>query len=374
METVLADPVITKSDDILVEVDESPAATTAKDIDLATVTNVGQFSSDEELLSIDDLLKRIPGDMMLPSVLVDEPTGIKFRHGISIPGVADGDLYKASLPKIALTDKGKAPLVEASIIKGHPAREMVELIFGDIEFLIQLREQVIDEVSAFFNYFSLRRLAVLTSLNKDIAAKEENVLTWAETDSVQVALQRKVYILAKYREMFLRNFLESHSANFSSGQACSVMALQIIVLLSDAHRTSVKHLLMQRQEHELQWTRPCCSMLFQDAFDRGFYIPRNQKIFVSTYWLRLLRRIGDIWVVEDGYDRWVHKDENPVSLLMVQLPQQTSLEYLEPICLFSQPVQCLSASTLLPVKTWVWYRVSPPRSRWEVDFEPVAAC
>ncbi|KZV42352.1 dnaJsubfamily B member 11-like [Dorcoceras hygrometricum] len=166
METVSADPVITKSDDILVEVDESPAATTAKDIDLATVTDVVQSSSDEELLSIDDLLKRIPGDMMLPSVLAGELIG----HGISIPGVADGDLYKASLPKIALTDKGKAPL-------SRPAY--------------------------------LRRLAFLTSLNRDIAANEENVLTWAETDSVQVALQRKVYLLAKYREMLLRNFLES---------------------------------------------------------------------------------------------------------------------------------------------------------------------
>ncbi|KZV16785.1 hypothetical protein F511_15421 [Dorcoceras hygrometricum] len=54
-------------------VDESPDATTAKDMDLATVTDVGQLSSDEELLSIDDLLKWIPGDMMLPSVLAGEP-------------------------------------------------------------------------------------------------------------------------------------------------------------------------------------------------------------------------------------------------------------------------------------------------------------
>ncbi|KZV34461.1 hypothetical protein F511_21236 [Dorcoceras hygrometricum] len=243
MEIVLADPVITKSDDILVEVDESPAATTANDIDLATMIDVGQSSSDEELLSIDDILKRIPGDMMLPSVLAAEPTKIKFGLGISIPGVAVGDLYKASLPKIA--DKGKAPLVEVGIVKGHPAREMVDLIFGDIEFLIQLREHVIDEVSAFFNSFSLRR---------------------------------------------------------------------------------------------------------------------NHKNFVSTCWLRLLRRIGDVWVVEDGYDRWVHEDETPVSQLLVQLPQRTSLESLAPICLFSQPVQCLSASTALPVKTWGWYRM-PPRRR-----------
>ncbi|KZV47099.1 hypothetical protein F511_36115 [Dorcoceras hygrometricum] len=303
-------------------VDESPAATTAKDIDLATVTDVGQSSSDEELLSIDDLRKRIPGDMMLPSVLAGEPTGIKFGRAISIPGVADGDLYKASLPKIALNDKGKESLVEVNIVKVHPARDMVDLIFGDIEFLIQLREHVIDEVSAFFNSFSLRRLAFLTSLNKYIAAKEEDVLTWAKADSVQVALQRK-----------------------------------IIDLLSDAHSTSVKDLLMQRQAHGLQWTRPCCSMLFEDAFDRGFYIPRNHNIFVSTYWLRLLIRIGDVWVVEDGYDRWVHKDETPVSQLLVQLHQWTSLESLAPICLLSQPVQCLSAYTSLPVKTWGWYRV-----------------
>ncbi|KZV39255.1 histone-lysine N-methyltransferase ATX3 [Dorcoceras hygrometricum] len=92
------------------------------------------------------------------------------------------------------------------------------------------------------------------------------------------------------------------------------------------------------------------------------YIPRNHKMFLSTCWLRLLRRIGDVWVVEDGYDRWVHEDETPVSQLLVQLPQRTSLEYLAPICLFFQPVQCLSASTPFPVKTWGWYRSSSSAS------------
>ncbi|KZV31415.1 hypothetical protein F511_40285 [Dorcoceras hygrometricum] len=313
MGTVLKDPTVTQPDNILVAVTENPAATTAKEIVLAPVADVEQLSFDEELMSIDDLLKRIPGDMMLPSILAAEPTKIKFGLGISIPGVANGDLYK-------------------------------------------LMENVIDEVSAFYHSFSLRRLAVLQSLNKDIAAKEENVLTWAETDSVQVALQRKVYILAKYREMLLRKFLESHRANFSPGQTWSVMALQIIDLLSVAHSTAVKHLLMQKQTLELQWTRPCCSMLFESTFDRGFYIPRNHKIIVSTCWIRLLRRIGDVWVVEDGYDRWVHEDETPVSQPLVQLPQRISLEPLAPICLFFPPVQCLSASTLL-FNTLGWHRV-----------------
>ncbi|KZV26850.1 histone-lysine N-methyltransferase ATX3 [Dorcoceras hygrometricum] len=209
---------------------------------------------------------------------------------------------------------------------------MVDLIFGDIEFLIQLREHVIDEVSAFFNSFSLRRLAVLTSLNKDIVAKEENVLTWAETNSVQVALQRNVYILASIGKCCFKSFW-SHTEK---------------ILVQDN---------LGQGRHTGYNGQPCCSMLFEDVFDRGFYIPRNHKIFVSTCWLCILRRIGDVWVVEDGYDRWVHEDETPVSQLLVQFPQRTSLEYLAPICLFSQPVQCLSASTSLSVKTWGWYRI-----------------
>ncbi|KZV42952.1 hypothetical protein F511_43042 [Dorcoceras hygrometricum] len=82
MGIVLKDPEVTQSDNISVEVNQSPAATTAKEIVLTTVTDVGQSSFDEELLSIDDLLKRIPGDMMLLSILAAEPTKIKFGLGI----------------------------------------------------------------------------------------------------------------------------------------------------------------------------------------------------------------------------------------------------------------------------------------------------
>ncbi|KZV39030.1 terpenoid synthase 25-like [Dorcoceras hygrometricum] len=217
-----------------------------KEIDPDPVADVGQIPLDEESLSIDDLLKRIPRDMMLSSVTATEPTKIKFGHGITITGVTEGDWYKASLPKIVVDDKGKAPLVELDTIKGHPDREMFQLICGDIEFLIQLRVKVIDEVAKFFNSFSLRRLAVLKSVI-NIAAQEEHVLTWAETDSVQVALQRRLYIVAKYRELLLRKFLEAHRANFSFGQPWSAMALQIIDLLSAAHSTFVKDLLTQKQ-------------------------------------------------------------------------------------------------------------------------------
>ncbi|KZV35617.1 hypothetical protein F511_31683 [Dorcoceras hygrometricum] len=115
---------------------------TGKEIDPEPVEDVGQIPLDEESLSIDDLLKWIPEDMMLPSFTAAEPAKIKFGYGITIKGVADKVWYKASLPKIVVADKGKAPLVEPDTVKGHPAHEMVQLICGDIEFLVQLRENV----------------------------------------------------------------------------------------------------------------------------------------------------------------------------------------------------------------------------------------
>ncbi|KZV58047.1 hypothetical protein F511_38552 [Dorcoceras hygrometricum] len=77
--------------------------------------------SDEESMSIDDILKQIPEDMLLPSVLAEEPTKIRFGHGIQIKEV---NWYKASLPHILANDKGKEPLVEEIKVKGNPAKEM----------------------------------------------------------------------------------------------------------------------------------------------------------------------------------------------------------------------------------------------------------
>ncbi|KZV28123.1 hypothetical protein F511_29601 [Dorcoceras hygrometricum] len=133
-------------------------------------------TSDEESMSIDDLLAQIPEDMMLPSVTATEPTKITFGSGIDI---RERDWYKESLHQIPIADKGKAPLVEKDEIKGHPPQEMFSLICADIEFLI--REKVIEEISSFISSFSLHRLEILESVS-NIAAKEEQMLAWAETD------------------------------------------------------------------------------------------------------------------------------------------------------------------------------------------------
>ncbi|KZV35249.1 trans-resveratrol di-O-methyltransferase-like [Dorcoceras hygrometricum] len=169
--------------------------------------------SDDESMTLEEILLTITVDCPLPSTF-GEITKIQLGQSISIPVVDEGDMYKASLPKIHPADKGKAPLQERDPVKGNPVKEQLLLIVADIELLVHLREQVIDEVDRFFNSFSLKNLANLKI--EDIYEKEGQVLSWAETDSTRIALQRKMYILTKYIELLIRKFLEAHRLNFVS--------------------------------------------------------------------------------------------------------------------------------------------------------------
>ncbi|KZV19233.1 ATPase 10, plasma membrane-type [Dorcoceras hygrometricum] len=94
METVLADPVVTKSDDIIVEVDErSPAVTDKEDFEPLSKVLEKSLSpmSVDESLTIEEHLAQIPEVMMLPSLTSAEPTKIKFCSTIEIRGVEDGE-------------------------------------------------------------------------------------------------------------------------------------------------------------------------------------------------------------------------------------------------------------------------------------------
>ncbi|KZV47944.1 Cytokinin oxidase [Dorcoceras hygrometricum] len=188
---------------------------------------------DEESMSIDDLLDTIPHDSKLPSS-AGVKTKIQFGKSIKIKVIEEGDWYKTRLPKIPAADKGKAPLSEKDSIKGHPARKIFSLICADIELLVNLREQVLDKVDKLFNSFSFRRLAVLKLA--DIYAKEEQVLTWAQTDSTKIALQRRMYLLTKYRELLLRKFLEARRSNFVAGYSLSAVDLIVLDMLSISSR------------------------------------------------------------------------------------------------------------------------------------------
>ncbi|KZV22207.1 hypothetical protein F511_09425 [Dorcoceras hygrometricum] len=129
--------------------------------------------------------------------------------------------YLASLPRIRVDDKGKKPLMEKDPVKGNPMKEQVLLILADIECLVQLREKIIDDDDRFFNSFSFKKLASLKV--EDISAKEELVLSWGEAESTRIALNRRMYILTKYRELLLRKFLEARKLNFTPGAGASAV-------------------------------------------------------------------------------------------------------------------------------------------------------
>ncbi|KZV49270.1 delphilin-like [Dorcoceras hygrometricum] len=202
----------------------------------------------EEDMSIDDLLLQISNDMLLPSITAIEITKIRLGESISINEVRKRDVYLASLPRISIHDKGKAILEEDEPVRGNPAREMVELICGDIEFLVRLRDQ------------------------------------WAETDSLEMAVKRKAYILAKYRELLLRKFLDSHRKYFAPGQPWTATTSLIIDLLSDAHSKSLEDLLAQQKEHSLPMEQPCASTMFDSSVGSGAVLARFYSVAKSTCW------------------------------------------------------------------------------------------
>ncbi|KZV50568.1 Steroid nuclear receptor, ligand-binding domain containing protein [Dorcoceras hygrometricum] len=147
-------------------------------------------------------------------------------------------------------------------------------------------------------------LAVCGSV-KDIVAKEEHMLAWAETDSLETVVQRRMYIIAKYREMFLRKFLEAHRENFQSGQLTTAIDLQIIDLLSDAHLFALETLQTQMRVHGLKWERICSSSLFEgENRDRGAVIARSNTNNWSSCWIRTMILVDGSWIIQEGGDFW----------------------------------------------------------------------
>ncbi|KZV55047.1 hypothetical protein F511_11815 [Dorcoceras hygrometricum] len=165
----------------------------------------------DESMSLEDILLSIPVDVPLPSAGVDI-TKIILGKDIKIPGVDERTWYLASLPQIPVDDKGKEPLMEKDPVKGNPVKEQFLLILADIECLVQLREKVIDEVV--FYSFSFKKLAELQIYDSYFV---KLVSSWAEAESTGVALQRRKYILLKYRELLIRKFLEARQMNFAPG-------------------------------------------------------------------------------------------------------------------------------------------------------------
>ncbi|KZV39276.1 hypothetical protein F511_28301 [Dorcoceras hygrometricum] len=304
------------SEDIQARLDADRPLETASDTDeefiadqvsgtgVETMETEDVDQSADEAMSLEDILMTIPVDCPLPSALV-EITKIILGKTILIPGVNEGDWYKASLPKISAADKGKAPLLERDPVKGNPIKEKLSLIVADIDLLVQLREKIIDEVDRFFNSFSLKRLAS-SKIDESYFDKEALILSWAETDSTRVALNRRTYILTKYRELLIRKFLEVRKINFTPGEGSSATDLKVMEMLSDLHLFVVEELKEQTMAHGLKWEKTCCSKIFEGRpRDRGAIIVRTNTNTKYSCWIRTMIRVDGVWLIEPCADHWV---------------------------------------------------------------------
>ncbi|KZV34668.1 dystroglycan-like [Dorcoceras hygrometricum] len=231
-------PVVTASDtdEDIATVDVAPADGDQQVQEFVAPISTEVTLSADEQMSLDDILLTIPVDIPLPSSCM-EVTKITMGKSIKIPGVSQWAWFLNRLPRISAEDKGKDILVEKDPVKGNPAKEHYSLICADIELLVNLRAQVIYEVAKFFHSFSLKKLA---SINfEEMYKKEEQVLSWGETESPQEAIQRKFYILLKYRTVLVWKFLEAWRANFAPGQGSLAVdiqgARQEVRTLDDVH-------------------------------------------------------------------------------------------------------------------------------------------
>ncbi|KZV44721.1 cell division control protein 2C [Dorcoceras hygrometricum] len=309
----------------------------------------------EEHMSIDDLLLQIPDDMLPRSVTVVEITKIRLGESISINEVQERDLYYASLPRISVLDKGKEILEEDEPVKGNPAREMVELICGDVEFLVQLRDRVMKDVVEFFHSFSLNKLTNLDAL-LELKEKEKLMLEWAETDSLETAVKRKVYILAKYREMLLRKFVESHRKYYTPGQPWTATSSQIIYLLTVAHSKSLEALVAHQKEHGLPVEQPCTSTFLDASVGSGAVLAQFYSMAKSTCWVRPLVLIDGVWTPIQGTDFWRSSCKLSLFVNRKKLPETVIEDTFVPHVFFIEPVQYWGAAPAL-IKTWGWHRV-----------------
>ncbi|KZV28546.1 delphilin-like [Dorcoceras hygrometricum] len=248
--------------------------------------------------------------------------------------------------------KGKAILEEDEPIQGNPARELVEIICGDIEILIRIRDQVMVDVVEFFHSFSLNTLSNFDALLA-LKAKEKLMLEWAERDSLAMAVKRKGYILAKYRELLLRRFLKSHKKFLAPGQPWTATTSKIIDLLSDAHSISLEDLLAQQRAHGLQMEQPCASSVFESSIDSGVVLARFYSMEKSTCWVRPMILIDGIWTPLQGPDFWKSGCHLSLFLNQKKMPKPAIEDIFALHVSLVEPVQYWEPAPYL-IKTWVW--------------------
>ncbi|KZV55709.1 hypothetical protein F511_18997 [Dorcoceras hygrometricum] len=294
--------------------------------------------SAEVHLSLDDFLLQIPNDMLLPSITTAE---------ISMLRLGESSSFR---------DKGKAILVEDDQLTENSANEIAALVCSDVDFLVRVRDSVMNVVVDFFASFSLNNMPDMEPL-KDLKEKEKLMMEWAETTTLATAVRRQMYVLAKYREMILRTFVESYSRYLARDQPWNNMAVQVFSLLSAAHSQSLDDLKAQQLAHNFELVQPTSSPPVLDCTDcSGVRLSLFYSISKSMCWVRPVVLINGVWtpLQESGY--W--RSDCAMSLFIdrKKLPASVTAEYFDSEVPLIEPARYWGAAPLL-VKFWAWQRV-----------------
>ncbi|KZV34539.1 hypothetical protein F511_28630 [Dorcoceras hygrometricum] len=159
---------------------------------------------------------------------------------------------------------------------------------------------------------------------QEMYRKEEQVLHWGETESPQEAIQRKFYILLKYRTVLVWKFLDAWRANFVPSQGSSAVDIQVIELLSDLYLSLLEELAKEARAHNLIWNKPCCSKIFEGSpRDRGAVIAKTNSNTRSLCWIRKMILVDGLWTVELCADHWV---KIPRKVISTEVPRQRQFD------------------------------------------------
>ncbi|KZV49426.1 hypothetical protein F511_37720 [Dorcoceras hygrometricum] len=197
-------------------------------------------------------------------------------------------------------------------------------------------------LTEFFENSSVRYGVVVSTIRGTTIEISEEMFTAAfdlPTELTDLS-KRRMIIIAKYRELLLQKFIEAKRRNFVSGTPTSAIDLKVLNLLIAAHHFALKELLRHMREHQLEWTRPSSSSLFEGAnIDRGFFIPHNHRSILSKCWIRSKIMVDGSWLILEGVDYW-RPITNPVnSRNWEALPQRPYIDDLAPLCVLIEPVQ-----------------------------------
>ncbi|KZV41191.1 hypothetical protein F511_44090 [Dorcoceras hygrometricum] len=182
-------------------------------------------------------------------------------------------------------------------------------------------------------------------------------MEWAETTTLATAVRRQMYVLAKYREMLLRTFVESYSRYLAHDQPWNNMAVQVFSLLSAAHSQSLDDLKAQQLEHNFELVQPTSSPPVLDCTDcSGVRLAHFYSIAKSMCWVRPVVLINGVWtpLQESGY--WRRDCALSLFIDRKKLPASVTAEYFDSEAPLIEPARYWGAAPLL-VKFWAWQRV-----------------